>query len=49
MRLAGQSIMGYYPTPDLVIDIVCSRVSFPKDKPFAAWIPAVEKEQHLNF
>ena len=39
MRLAGQSIMGYYPTPDLVIDILLARVTFPKDKPFAVLDP----------
>lgn len=39
MRLAAQSTMGYYPTPDLVTEILQARVTYPKDTKFAVLDP----------
>lgn len=38
MRLQGKAKMGYYPTPDRVVDIIRARVKLP-DEPFAVIDP----------
>ncbi len=39
MRLAGQEIMGYYPTPRRITDMIIDRLDFPPAKLFAALDP----------